>query len=242
MTHKEPSAICVLLLVFNLAGCQSGAVSSGSAREGAREYSRQEATPTPSPTSTHENNPPPTQEEIAQEVAREGYRLQRGRYINHEYGFSVLIPEGYVGIKDPEPNPAHGFSIILSRRPEAEINVYANYDAANYASLDEAVNAQLKHIQSDGTEIKMLRRESTTLQNLPATRVVTLYSDRASGAMMIHDLIASIRSQPYRDEYGEDETRVLYILLLKTPESRYNADKEMFERVVSAWRARPLEK
>ena len=243
LTHKEPSVICALLLVLNLASCQGGAVSSQPTREQAREHSRQETTPTPapSPAPTPETSPPATQEEIAAEAVREGYRTHRGRYTNYEYGFSLLIPEGYIGIMNPEPNPVHGFWIILSRLPKAEINVYANYDAMNYASLDEAVNAQLRYVEREGTGIEVLRREPTTLQNLPATRVVTRYRDRASGATMIQDLIASIRSQPYRDEHGEDEIRVLYILILRTPESRYSTDKELFERVVNAWRARPLE-
>lgn len=236
MTHKKVNAMCAVLLVLNVAGCQGGAVSSQSTREQAREHSRLEATPPPSPTPVEQDTP--TQEEIAEEAAREGYRIHRGRYTNQEYGFSVVIPEGYVGVKDPEPNPAHGFWIVLSRRPKATINVYGNYDAANYTSLDEAVDAQLRYVKSDGTGIEVLSREPMKLQSLPATRVVARYRDPASGATMIQDLITSFRWQRYD---GEEEPWVLYILFLRTPESRYNADKEVFDRVVSAWRATPLE-
>jgi hypothetical protein len=193
------------------------------------------------PSSTPEDVAPLTQDEIARQAIKDGYRIHQGLYSNHEYGFSVLIPEGYLGIKDPEPNPAHGFRIILSKRPEAEIRAYANYDAANYNSLDEAVNAQLKSLETtgNGTEITVLRREPMMLENLTATRIVTRHREKVSGAIMIQDIVTSIRWETYE---GVEEPWVLYILLLKTPETRYSGDNEVFEQVIKAWSTRPLKR
>lgn len=240
MMSKQVSALLTLALVLMSAACHS-AVPPELIDNRAHESNRQESPARPSPTPTPENVAPVTQDEIAREASKEGYRIHKGRYVNEGYGFTALIPEGYVGIKDPEPNPTHGFRIVLARRPEAEIRVYGNYDAANYSSLDEAVNAQLKYLGKDpnNTEIHVLSRERAKLQNLPAARIVARYKHQDSATTMIQDLLVSIRWEKFE---GEEEPWVLYILLLRTGESRYNTDREIFERVVSTWRARPLER
>lgn len=237
MRYEKVSVICALLALLASAGCHSASVSSKTGSETAQVNKVPAATASMTPVAQET----PNQEELAEEFAKQGYGIQRGQYRNYEYGFTVLIPKGYVGIRDPNPQPQHGFWIVLSRQPKAEIDVYANYDAANYDSLDEAVDAQFRYLKKEGVEIGELSRQTLTLQKLPAMRVVARYKDKASGVVMIHDLIAAIRTQPYKDEYGEDDIKILYILLLRTPESRYSTDKELFERIVSSWKVRPLE-
>jgi hypothetical protein len=40
----------------------------------------------------------------------------RTRYTNVDYGFSVAIPEGWIGDGSVPPNPNHGFVIRLSSK------------------------------------------------------------------------------------------------------------------------------
>ena len=133
--ERRLKTIGILLLISSLNGCYSNAASFELANNQASH--RQTVAPTPTPL----EQDTPTQEEIAEEAARQGYGIHRGRYINYGWGYSVLIPEGYVGIKDPAPNPAHGFTITLARRPESEIRVYNSYDGLlEHPDLDEQVN------------------------------------------------------------------------------------------------------
>ena len=99
----------------------------------------------------------------------------------------------------------------------------------------------LSYIEHDGAGIETLRRESTTLQNLPAVRIAVRYRDRDSGATMIQDAVVSRRSERWQVGLDEAVNVIFYTLVLTTPEFRYTRDKELFERIISTWRIRPLD-
>jgi hypothetical protein len=55
----------------------------------------------------------------AQDMRRdEGDAREEGRYYNYDFGFSVDIPKGMVGVRPPAPMPNHGF-VIDPENPQA---------------------------------------------------------------------------------------------------------------------------
>jgi len=180
-----------------------------------------------------------TQEEIAQASVKSGYKIYREQYSNYEYGYTVSLPEGYVGISNASPHPQHGFGITLSNQPKAEIWVDGSYNSLMWISLNEAIDDRLNSLKKENGELVIVERESTTLQNLPAVQVTARYKTRTSGEVMVQVLVMAIRSKKL--DNTDDEIEIIHTIGLRTPESRFNADKVVFEQVVSAWRVKPLE-
>ena len=56
---------------------------------------------------------------------RSDYLVEKGRYSNYDYGYSVRIPKKFTGFRSPSPFPNHGFLIQLSDDPKAGISVDA---------------------------------------------------------------------------------------------------------------------
>lgn len=234
LTCEKPKMLGVLLLSLSLAGCH-GATSSPKPTP---EQNGREAAAAPAA-----QQEAPTQEEIARDEADRGYKVQRGQYNNYEYGYTVLIPEGYVGVYSPSPAPQHGFGITLSKRPEARIWVdgsYARVTALRRDTLEGAVDDYLSRLKEDGaiTELEVLRREPTNLQSLPAVRVTARYRNPPAGDAAIQDLIIAVRREKTDDV--DDDIEIIYTIGLLAPESRYSIDKEVFERVVEGWKSKPL--
>lgn len=239
MTYKKLSSIGVLLLLLNLSGCRGTAVSSEVAGELARKEVGQITPPSPTPRRQETLD----QEELARDAAKSGYKVSRRQYANYEYGYTVTIPGDFVGVYNPSPAPQHGFSITLSKQPKAEIWVdgsYARITPIERNPLEGAVDDYLRWLREDraAKELEVLSRESTALQNLPAARVLLRYKSDGSDEMVMQDIVFAVRTT--RDAEINDDIQVLYVNGLSTSESRYSADREVFEQVVSNWRAKPL--
>jgi hypothetical protein len=228
-----------LLLTCLLSLCSVGCRSAGAPARPVNAQGNQQGGHNSAPVGRAGPKGVPTQEEIARDALRQGYKVHRQQYSNYEYGYTVLIPSGLVGVSNPSPGPQHGFEIVLSKRPAAGIRVDGSYDADLYGSLEEAAEARLRWLKRDNnlTEIEVLRSEQATLQNLQAVRQAVRFSEPGSGEKMVLDFVAAIRIE---NEGGDEETRVLYTISLSTPESRYRDDQEILEQVITSWRAKPL--
>jgi hypothetical protein len=156
------------------------------------------------------------------------------RYSNYEYAYRVELPRELIGFTDPAPMPQHGIGVVLSKEPKSYIWVDGSYNAAFLESLDAAINQHLKWLAEDGTDIEVLRREKTRLQTLPAMRLVARYKSLATGEIRVQDLVVAFR------QYDDDERGITYIVGLIAPESRYNEDVAVLEKIVSEWRMKPL--
>lgn len=229
VAHRRLSTAGALVLLLNSAGCygtvnQPEIVSKQVTKDSTQEIATR---------ATLVKQESPTQEEIAADAAKLGYKVRRGQYTNYEYGYTVSIPKGFVGISDPSPQPQHGFGITLSKQPKAEILVGGTYNAAEYESLDEAVDADLDWLKKQVTELEVLKRAPTTLGNLQAMQLMVRYKSPASGETMMRDLITAIRNR-------KEETGIVYEIGLTTPEARHDEDSKVFDQVVKTWTLKPL--
>lgn len=170
----------------------------------------------------------PDLENVARMVAH------RNRYSNYEYAYSVKIPQGLIGLSDPAPVPQHGIGITLSKEPKSYLWVDGSYNAAFLESLDAAINRHLEWIAEDGADLEVVRREKTHLQQLPAMRLVVRYKSFATGEIRVQDLLVAFRP----DE--DTERGITYTIGLIAPESRYNEDVMVLEKIVNGWRMKPL--
>jgi hypothetical protein len=65
-------------------------------------------------------------------------------------------------------------------------------------------------------------------------RLAARYESLATGEIRVQDLVVAFR--PYED----DERGITYTIGLITPESRYQRDVALLERIVIGWRMKPL--
>lgn len=178
------------------------------------------------PVATIETNPT-----VAQAMDVEA--SYKDAYFNPNYGYSIVIPKGLTGTSSPPPAPQHGVRIVLSTQPETYIWADGTYNAAEYGSLGEAVDAELELLKKVEIETEVLKRVPMTLQNLQAVQLVVRYKNLTSGETMIQNLIIAIRNR-------KEETGIIYELGLRTLEASYAEDNKIFEQMIRTWASKPL--
>ncbi|MBD0369931.1 MAG: hypothetical protein ICV60_03690 [Pyrinomonadaceae bacterium] len=163
--------------------------------------------------------------------------IHKGKYDNYEYGYSVVIPEGLQGISSPPPMPQHGFYIDLFATGVSDnprITVFAMYNIFSWSSLDDAVKASIDSFKKDKIEFVILEQSLTKLDNVPAVRLVTRHEDLKSGESVIAAEIMALR----KDRSG---TEVVYQLILRASDSRYDECKIVLEQIRRSWKSIPLQ-
>ena len=191
---------------------------------------------------TPTSEPRPPQQSVGKAVSDGksiGGPVFREGYTNPQYGYSVLIPKGFVGKGGVAGG--HGISITLSEQPKAHVWISGLYNGdgrgdGGYSSIDEAIDSYLEGIKKDATWLEMSGREPAQLDNLSAVRAIIRYQDQASGQIMIDDSITAFRTV---HSEGVSEG-IMYAVGLSTPEARYKQDKMIYEKVISSWRARRI--
>jgi hypothetical protein len=163
-----------------------------------------------------------------------------GKYIDYDYGFSIVIPAGLQGFWNSARCAKqghectcmsdHGRIIPLSTRtdgPDRQIEAYADYGAElESGTVSEAMASNMQSIRdrSEANRVEVLRKHVTKLDKLSAERYVVRYSDKRSNIWMIED---------FAEAMGNG---VRYMLYLRTPESTYTQDRPLLERIISSFR------
>ena len=170
-----------------------------------------------------------------------------GEYVNEQYGYKVLLPEGVEAFCSPPPAPWHGFFIDVANElpPDLDdcqgndffsyynwdvgISVSGSYNSAEYESVDELVALSLESYQKHASDAVVVEETHTRLRGVPAIHYVVHYTDPKSGEPMVSDSIAAI---------GRGN---VYEIGLTTPASRYAEDKILLRKVIKGWRLGPVE-
>jgi hypothetical protein len=164
----------------------------------------------------------------------EGLPRHTDRYYNNVYYFSVVIPPGLVGYSAPDPAPAHGVAVLLSKNPDTWVYAGAHYNASFLESLDATLDQHLEWVKEKGTDIEVIRREHTFLQKLPAMRFAVRYKSKKSGRVRIKDEVIAFRLD------GEANTNIIYETTLYSTEDRYTNDMSSFEKMVKGWKLKRI--
>ena len=197
----------------------------------------------PEPTAFDSNSAQPVSEEAGSQAVPkddddifrvEGLPNHTDRYYNNVYYFSVAIPPGLVGYSAPDPAPAHGVAVLLSKNPDTWVYAGAHYNATFLESLDAALDQHLEWIKEKGTDIEVIRREHTFLRRLPAMRFAVRYKSKKSGRVRIEDEVIAFRPD------GEANANIIYETTLYSTEDRYINDMSSFEKMVKGWKLKRI--
>ena len=166
--------------------------------------------------------------------APDGMTIFTGRYSNHRFGFSFLIPRGLRGTGPPDGYPQSGVVISLpGGEGMAEIRVYGHYDAAFAGSARAQAEVELGYAREDSPALRLLRRRDTRLGRLRAVRFTYEYEQRPSAETLICDHVIAYRPSGY---YGDR----FFHVKLTTTRRRYAEDGKTFEKVLRSWRMAPV--
>ena len=164
------------------------------------------------------------------------YLVVKDRYSNYDYGYSVRVPKSMTGLRSPSPFPNHGFLIHLSDNPKASVSVDASYNAAEWRSLNDAITAHLDIFKRNvGGEVSLVAQVPTTLGGLRAIRFTMKAGTSATNDPEVREVLLAFRKAP-------GEVGIVYEIVLRTPASRYNKDKQLVIDLQKTWRLKLLPK
>jgi hypothetical protein len=184
------------------------------------------------------------------------YVAHTTKYRNPQYGYSLVIPEGLIGLSSAAPDPNHGILMSLSMKSgeslrdvwdqekDSFISVYGSYNGPLWMSLKEMVKARLRDLAKDSRTLVVLKQTRIRLAQLPAVRLLVQYIEPKLGRIRVEDIILARRQyrEGSKDDFpGNPSSFMNYDLTLVTTKARYPKDKKIFERVVRTWQMLPPE-
>jgi hypothetical protein len=152
----------------------------------------------------------------------------KGWYGNYSWGYSVVIPEGLIGVSDPPDHPQHGFCIELSKDPYGYIWVDGSSNSLEWKSKNEAANAYLAIIKEGNRKILSTQKYKVKLNGFPALRLVVRYA--CPDVIRIRDYFIAI-----------DRRQIVYTIGLSTAEDGYGSYKKILENIANTWQLQKIE-
>lgn len=161
-----------------------------------------------------------------------------GKYENHSYDFSIVIPTPFKAYWNsarcvPDGDDCvcmsdHGRLIPLTAepyKPERHIEVYAGYVLEPDTTIHDEVTDRIKAIRGAAARgsVTILRRFKLVIAGLPAERAVVRYYDRKLKKTMVEDLIET--------RYADAS----YSLYLRTDAKAYPNDGKIFDAVTRSF-------
>jgi hypothetical protein len=160
----------------------------------------------------------------------------KDRYSNYDYGYSVRLPAGTTGLRSPSPFPNHGFVIQLSDHPKTSLSAVANYNAAEWSSFDDAINAHMDYFKDEtGGEVSIVARVPAVLGGLRAIRFRMKPGTSGPNDPEVREVLLAFRK-------AQGEVGIVYEIVLTTLTSRYNQDKHLVANLQRTWRLKKLPK
>lgn len=150
-------------------------------------------------------------------------RQYKGRYTNVDYGFTVVIPAGMIGLGTPPPAPNHGFRILFSRNGHTDsIGVQAMYDVLEPPGTSSGIGGQVGQPGSAEHRPTLLGglRADMVLRKFPSGRV--------------YEAITARRPEP--NSYPP----IQYTVYLDADEDHYAATERAFRELVRSFRLLPM--
>ena len=169
---------------------------------------------------------PSTQKSVGSEEPQQ----YTGNYLNPTFGFSVVIPQGLTGKGEPEPQPQHGFVIVLSSEDRATLSIAGNYNAALWNSLDEAYDHLYSYTSEGAKSVTLLEKRKDLMDTLPAIRFSIRYVKERTDVARIRSELISIRKCTTSD------VQVINTIVLDTSEHRFQEDRLLMDNLLKTWK------
>ena len=167
---------------------------------------------------------------------RSDYLVVRDQYSNYDYGYSVRIPKGLTALRSPSPFPNHGFIIKLSNHPQADLSANANYNAAEWNSFEDAINAHKDYFKDEvGGEVSIVSQVPAVLGGLKAIRFTMTPRTLRPRDTEVREVLLAFRRVA-------GEVGIVYEVILTTVTSRYKNDKHLIADLQRTWRLKSLPK
>jgi hypothetical protein len=126
--------------------------------------------------------------------------------------------------------------IELSDHPKADLSVSASYNAAEWSSFNDAINAHLRYFNhAVGSQVSVVVRAPTVLGGLKAIRFTMKPKTSAANDPEVREVLLAFRKAP-------GEVGIVYEIVLTTPSSRYEKDKQLLADIQRRFRLRVLPK
>ncbi len=146
-------------------------------------------------------------------------------YSNAQYGFAVIVPDGWEIRKPESPTPQHGVLLVRAGRT---IAIGANYDALLLGSAEAAMREFLEdNPLPQGGELSA--PQLTELGDLQGERVQLTLGQR------IDVFVIAYRASP-----DADDTGIIYSLGLRSDHENRERDTESFDRVARSFKTLAL--
>jgi hypothetical protein len=144
-----------------------------------------------------------------------------GRYTNFAEGFSVQVPNAYVGRRGVQSGPERGVSIALASNCEAFIVLYGEPNSLEWKSPEEG----LQRLVTDATEADASVRSRNHVARLGRLTAAGVTMSQ-SGSDQIEETVMAFRP------HGSP----VYTATLVSSKGRYRQDKATLEQVLSTFR------
>ncbi len=149
-----------------------------------------------------------------------------GLYENCVYGYSLIVPRGWIGHGEAPGSPQHGIGIRRLVDSTGYIWTDGSHNSLDWKSLDQFANAQVGYLRASGAIILSVRKIPAALDRHPAVRTVVRY--RCGSKQMVSDQFVC---------FSRDKNDC-YVLSLVAEQKSYWAYKSVLEKVAAAWRFR----
>jgi hypothetical protein len=153
-------------------------------------------------------------------------RVYSGQYRNPAYGFSVFIPQGFVGRDVDNPLYQRGF-IVLFPNPEERISAYADVNSLEWRSPKEAADALAGIDSKEGLNFVSRHGVAMAFNGHSAFRTTIDYTcghDRQSRYSSV--LVVAL----------SNDKRFYYILSWEGSRTHSKAGEKTLQLFVDSWR------
>ena len=153
----------------------------------------------------------------------------QGRYVNAEYRYSVVLPQGLTAYAAPAPAPDHGVGIVLSWEPRSYLNVDGAYDVLDWKTPSGAARQLLQWTRESSSRVLSHVQSRARLGSLRSLRLVVRHRCASLPDVYVDDDVVAV----------DAKNGVVFKVALTTTDGRYRQDKAVMDQLLSTWRALP---
>lgn len=151
-----------------------------------------------------------------------------GKYINRNWGYSVMIPKKLIGLNEPPDYPQHGLRIELSKNQNGYIWIDGSTNSLEWDSKNKAADFYISIIKNANAEILSIKKHRVRINGFPFLRLIVRY--KCPDEIHIRDLFITI-----------DRRQIVYTIALSTTDDGYRDNKKLLETIANTWQLQKIE-